>query len=120
MTTDNQLVAQRLRNRVLEYLELVATAELDVPALKTSDIVNLWEDSVSDMPNPLFEIPPYTRDEAEALEAFAKAWQRFCVATPQWPETYTALFAHAAWRQFREAAAVALTALMKRGLLPED
>ena len=36
-----QIVLQRVRNRIIEYLELVAEAEKDIPRLKTSDIVNI-------------------------------------------------------------------------------
>lgn len=117
---EKHLIAQRVRNRVLEYLELVATAEVDVPNLKTSDIVNLWEDSVDDMPDPVFEMPPYSRDEAEALSVFAEAWERFCIETPAWPVTYASLFAHPAWPPFREAAVSAWKTLNRRGPLPED
>ena len=119
MEVPELIVLQRVRNRVFEYIELVALAEADVPMLKTSDIVNIWEDYVS-MPDPDFEVPPYSESEVTALKAFADAWEAFCFATPDWPETYSSLFAHRAWPAFRDAAARALAVFRVRGMLPED
>jgi hypothetical protein len=113
------IVLQRTRNRIIEYLELVALAEHMSPRLKTADLVNIWEDSVR-MPGPEFSTPPFTDHEIAALAEFAEAWESFCVATPEWPGGYEELFAHPAWPAFREAASRALAALSLRGRLPED
>ena len=106
----------RIRGRVIEYLDLVASAEESLPPLKTADIVNIWEDWVEDMPSPVFPNPPYSGAEAQALSQFAAAWEVFCDGTPDWPCDYAALFAHPAWPAFRDAAGRALSVMMIRGV----
>lgn len=117
MSIPDALLLQRLRNRVIEYLEFVAEAEHDPPLVKTSDIVNEWVYGHNTDP---FPIPPYTEVEAVELWKFVSALERFCDATPDWPETYDGLFAHPAWKPFRDAACTALATLAIRGKLPED
>lgn len=118
MATD-LIVLQRIRNRITEYLRLLVSVEQDPPPFKTAELVNIWEDWVR-MPNPEFEMPPFSEEEANALTAFAIAWAGFCDATPTWPESYAELFAHPAWPAFRDAAARTLAVLAQRGSSLED
>jgi len=112
-------IARRMRNRIVEYLELVADAELEPPNLKTSDIVNIWEDYVSSE-GPEFPSPAFAPTESIALLHFAKAWKYFVDETEPWPVSYAEVFAHPAWPSFREAAASALSVMVHRGLSDED
>jgi hypothetical protein len=114
-----RIVTQRIRNRIMEYLDLVATAEAGPRHLKTSDIVNIWEDYV-DMSNPVFPSPPYSGGESESLMHFARVWDWFANQTEPWPDSYNELFSHPAWPPFRDAAAATLCVLHQRGPSDED
>ena len=124
----DRLVAQRIRNRVIEYLEMAASYEdqreyeRNVPiAHIPSEVINQWEDN---FPRGLHHYASdreaYTPDEFAALESFADVWRSTADAVPDdWP-TLAEAQAMPEWSQLRQGAVKALAVFMRRGKLPED
>lgn len=127
--TDPVLVSRRIRNRIIEYLQLVANpeAQLDyqsgVPSAHVpSEIIDQWEDWVLGDPATWSEaLSPevYVSEEIEAMQRFHATWDAVVEATPDplppLPETLKL----AAWAELSCAASDALEVFSRRGRLPE-
>lgn len=116
-----QVVEQRIRNRIIEYLEMLCRYHLDPPPWDLNETVNQWEDWVqSPAGADQFKSPTYSPTERKLLLEVDRALSAFCGVTPtaicdgdmalQGPE-WTALIA---------AAGRALQEFSLRGRLSED
>ena len=86
---DPIIISQRIRNRIIEYLEFVEVVNAETWQLKTSDVVNLWEGYVyRPVSRSDFSTPTYTSNEVDALLAFDASWELFCDKTEPWPDSY--------------------------------
>jgi hypothetical protein len=124
-----RLVEQRLRNRVIEYFELVGRSEsqrdyvASAPAFVNVpyEIINQWEDWVPEDPRRSQALAAvYSPDEVQALRDYHGAWE---IAADAIPDDYPSLAAVQAlpeWEQLTEAAASAGSVFARRGKLPED
>src|SRR3954471_21497519 len=84
----HQVVMQRIRNRIIEYLTLASSfdaqrayqsrAHIHVP----NEVVNQWEDWVRDPRDKGFAEPVFSRAEQDALAQFHKVWDRVAANTP--------------------------------------
>lgn len=125
---DPILLAQRVRNRIIEVLELYASYEeqnayqravpfVHVPA----EVIVQWEDWVS---NPAFGAElassAYSPEEVEALRRFDAVWEEVCESTPDPLPALAVLQQSLPWLHLREAATECLATMNKRGRLPED
>jgi hypothetical protein len=120
MNDDKRLVETRVRNRLIEHLEFIQTIPVSEPKLKSSDIVNGWDDWVQYPVEPSnFPSPPYTEDERFALLNFSTPYLEFCRRSTPWPATYEDLVNSDYWQTFYDAAMVVLKVLNKKGKLPE-
>ncbi|MDP3230078.1 MAG: hypothetical protein Q8N13_19185 [Acidovorax sp.] len=117
-SVSRQLVDQRIRNRLIEYLEVLANYENDPPPWNLNETINQWEDWVhSPATKEQFSSPIYTKFESELLVEVDCAWSVFANATLstiqnddiQRPE----------WAAFIVSARRALGCLMHRGRLSE-
>lgn len=117
-----QLVEQRVRNRVIEWLELVADYEASPPSFDLNEVLNQWEDWNPHSPPNLesFRSPVYTSSEAVLLVRVGHAWQEFCNETPKVITQESSELARPQWIQLVSAATSALSELRRRGKLPED
>lgn len=123
-----RLVAQRVRNRIIEYLELTSSFEAQrayrerVPiADMPSEIINQWEDWVPAPPQHANWDPVvYSADELKAMDAFHATWDRTATATPSELPTLDEAQSLVEWRELRDAAAAASAVFNRRGPLPED
>ena len=127
-TPSEQLVRQRVRNRLIDYFELAASfdqqrayqaaaPDVSVP----NEVVNQFEDWV-DLPVRRADYPAPVFDEFEvgALERFAGTWGRVSDQMPQaMPELVEALRLPE-WEVLRRGAADALRVFQRRGRMPED
>jgi len=104
-----------VRNRLIEYLEMIVDCERDPPPWDLNETLNQWEDW--NPPGARFEVPPYTGREGQLLDDVALAWGRLCDATP---EVIFDLFRSPEWAAFTVAARHALSALNERGRLSEE
>jgi hypothetical protein len=116
-----QVVEQRMRNRIIEYLDDVAEYENDPPWWDLNEMINQWEDYVVHPLDPAkYTVPVYTDREAEALVAVDNAWLAFADATPDAISDEAAALRMREWRAFVSAAETAMKVFSERGRLSED
>jgi hypothetical protein len=121
-----QVVLQRIRNRIVEYLELtssfVAQREYQshTPVHVPHEIINQWEDCVPDPSDPAFAGPVFSVAERDAISRFHKVWDEMTSSTPEPLPTLDALFETAEWQRLRDSALEALQVFLVRGRLPEN
>lgn len=120
------IVIQRIRNRIIDYLELAssfdeqsayqeAAPHINVP----NEVINQWEDWISpDWSN--YIIPPvFSPDEIIAIGQFYDVWNAVAAATPDPLPPLQKLLDTVEWQRLASAAAEFLTVLNVRGRLPE-
>lgn len=75
-----QIGLQRIRNRIIEHLELASSFESQreyqsvAPIHVPNDIINQWEDWVHDARVLNFTMPVFSVDEQDAVARFHRAW----------------------------------------------
>ena len=125
-----RVVEQRIRNRVMGYLELAASFEDQLAyeavaqiASVPSEVINQWEGWAGEdllASHDRRSASAYSPDELAALEAFHAVWDRAADALPDdFPRVATAR-ALPEWDEMRRAAAAALEVFAVRGRMPED
>lgn len=123
-----RLVEQRIRNRVIEYLELAASFEeqqryeRNVPiAYVPGEVINQWEDNFPrGLQRDLAQTDVFSPDEVAALREVEPTWVAACRAMPDDYPTLPAVQALPAWQALRGAASSALAVFERRGRLSED
>lgn len=116
-----RLIEQRLRNRLIEWLELVVESESSAPAYGMNELLNDWQDwNGGPISEVTFPRPTYTRAEVDTLPAVQSTWNLFCEATPDTIRDEAAAKLLPEWRNFVRAARDALNAFSVRGKLSED
>ena len=131
--TDNdhpsaRLVEQRMRNRLMEYLDLAASYEEQqayeaaVPMVHVPyEVINKWEDSFPNgLERGLEQSSVYPAQEADALQRVRHAWEAAAQAIPDDYPPLRDAQALPQWEQLREAAASALAVFEQTGRLSED
>ncbi|CAN7329754.1 hypothetical protein [Acidovorax sp. Leaf78] len=114
MQASHQLVAQRIRNRLFEWLGAAAHADKDEDL---AELVNQWSDWTNDAPvAESFGAPAFTLRELNALSRVQADIDEFCKVTPQFlrPEDGVR------WSSVKASAAAAFSVFGDRGLLPEN
>lgn len=122
-TPSPQLLRQRIRNNIIAYLEVAASAqeqreyERNVPiAHVPNEMINQWEDSVQSDDFAWYSEPVFTREENQALQNFHATWSAVADVTPNpMPHSVELLIGTPIWDRFMSAASVALRVFMKRG-----
>jgi hypothetical protein len=121
------IVIQRIRNRIIEYLELASSFDdqsayqAAVPYINVpNEVINQWEDSVGPDWHNYITAPVFTPDEIIAIGQFYDVWDAVAVATPDPLPPLQALLDTGEWQRLASAAAEALTVFQFRGRLPED
>ncbi len=123
-----QLLHQRIRNRIIDYLELTASAdeqrdyERRVPiAHVPNEMINQWEDRVSSDDLDLYGPPVFSDDERHALSRFNSVWLEVADETPDpMPSSIELLLGTPAWARLMAEAQAALTVFEKRGRFDEE
>jgi hypothetical protein len=123
-----RLVAQRVRNRIIEYLELASSFEAQqryreqAPiAHVPNEVINQWEDWVPTPPqNAEWDNLVYSADELEAIYAFHSTWDRVSAALPNELQTLEQVQSLVEWAELRDAATAASAVFNRRGQFPED
>jgi hypothetical protein len=121
-----QVVLQRIRNRVIEYLELASSYEDQreyqsrVPIHVPNEIVNQWEDWVQCPGDLTFSEPVFSAAERDAVVRFHAVWDEVANNTPDPLPDVEDLFVTEEWRRLRDAALDALQVFRVRGKLSED
>ena len=120
-----QLVLQRVRNRIIEYLEVASSYDRQreyqaaAPVCVASEMIEQWADWVSDPADPAWAPPVFSEAERAAISRFHAVWNQVADDTPNplppLPETQRL----PAWERLRCAAESALSVFHQRGRLPE-
>lgn len=125
-TPSERIVQQRLRNRIIESLELAASIEdqgeyqrrvpfVDVPV----EVIHKWEDFVGqDWRRYYAAGDVFTPSEIDAIAEFDAVWNDVAERIPDLP--LEALAGTADWKRLMEAANNSLQVFLRRGPLPED
>jgi hypothetical protein len=115
-----RLVLQRIRNRILEYLEWVPEYRLD-PHVDLNELMNVWGDYVDDpFVAAEYPAPVFTPAEVAAMSKTHMAWRAFADRTPQTIVDEDAAFALPEWDALVAACIAAAKVLHDRGRLSED
>lgn len=112
------ITEQRVRNRLIEWLEMLVAYETDPPPFDLNEVLSQWEDWNS--PPPSYPAPTYTEGEAEKLSLVADAWEGFCSATPKTISNEREALGTSEWPILVLACRAALSVLHRRGRLPEE
>jgi hypothetical protein len=123
-----RVVEQRVRNRVIEYLEIAASFEIQldyqraVPAVSVpGEVINQWEDWVHVDPRTDAQLSAvYSQDEARALGSFHATWSRVADGTPNPLPSIAETQQLPEWDELRQAAISTLAVFERRGKMPED
>jgi hypothetical protein len=117
----SQLVYQRIRNRIIEMLELLIECESSPSEFGLNELINFWEDWVS---SPLqedeFPTSVYTEVEGKLLREVSLTINAFCEVTPQSITDETGAMALPEWTAVIVTARLAYITMMKRGRFSED
>jgi hypothetical protein len=115
MSGATRTVERRIRNRLIEWLDTVASSKQGEDDL--NDLVNQWDDWVPHEPTAgRFASQVFTSAEVQALISVQVEIEKFSEASPRmldaecWP----------GWGQVKVSAQAALSCFSVRGFLPED
>jgi hypothetical protein len=123
-----RVVEQRVRNRIIEYLELASSFEAqqdyerDVPIEHIPyEVISQWEDWVHKDPREDRDLSDvYDEAEVEAMCQFHAAWEDAASAVPDKYPPLSEVQALPEWDRLRHEAGSALSVFMRRGKMSDD
>lgn len=125
-----RLVAQRVRNRIIESLELASSFEAQLEyrnngpiAHVPTEVIEQWADNMPSQRTDRqweWDKVVFSPGEREAIHTFHQTWDEVATATPTHEWTLEQVQSDAGWARLRTAAASALKAFDRRGRFPED
>ena len=123
-----EVLYNRLRNRIIEHLELVASADLQLAyqqaapiAQVSSELFNAWGDWVADEATiDEFKAPIFSLDEQRAVRVFNAQVDAVASRTAHDLPYITSFIDTPDWRELSTSASAALAVFMVRGSGPED
>jgi hypothetical protein len=113
-----QVIEQRVRNRLIEWLEMLVAYEVDPPLFDLNEVLNQWEDW--NPRNCTYPAPVYSPNEAEKLSLVSIAWSAFCDATQNPVCSEPGELLKPEWAKLVSTGQAALLELQLRGRLSED
>jgi hypothetical protein len=123
-----RVVEQRIRNRVIEYLDLAASFDeqrkyaQQVPSVNVpNEVINMWEDNFPRDPRSDSNVLAlYSSHEVGAIRRFHQVCEAVAEQVPDdWP-TLEEAQGMSEWGRLREEAAAARQVFARRGRMPED
>ena len=121
MNTPPQVIDQRVRNRLIEYLEMISEYDSSPPEFDLNETLNQWEDWTPQPWNErFFPKPTFTPEETKALKSVNESWIELCESTPANISDEPAVTKTSAWTDFTEKSKLALEIMSQRGLLDEE
>jgi len=122
------VVEQRIRNRVIEYLDLARSYEAQqdyehrVPIANVPyEVINMWEDNFPRDPREDANVlAVFSPDEVVAIRQFHEVWRAAADAVPQNFPSLTEVQALPEWDHLKRAADSASEVFGRRGPMPED
>jgi len=113
------LLNQRIRNRIIEVLEITTSYE-EQEKHGGDEVINMWEDWVDDERIGDYVEPVFTKKEQERLAEFHKAWNYVSNHTPQFLPDISELKKNNDWTNLMASASDALAVFRQRGKLSEE
>ncbi|MDN3578127.1 hypothetical protein QWZ03_15275 [Chitinimonas viridis] len=118
---DHDLVANRVRNRQLECLELWCGYPSYQPGFDINGLINIWGEWVDEtLWQDAANISCYTPEEWTLLQQTHMAIEAFCKVTPRNIIDQQAAVTRPEWARLITCARAALQAFQQRGRLAED
>src|SRR4029077_8291545 len=115
------VVLQRIRNRIIEYLEAASVPNNWPAAFSTPvELIEQWEDWVQPAWPSHFGPPVFATEEVEAMRRFYVAWDRAANAVVGADARFEELLPLDEWRDVASAARNALEVFVVRGRFSED
>lgn len=115
-----QVVAQRVRNRLIKVLEFAAALEAQRQYSASEAVFSWWEDWFYPEDIDTYAPPLYTPNERQALIDFHKVWERACEQTPARLPAIEQVQGWPVWQELRVAAEAALAVFEERGKFSEE
>jgi hypothetical protein len=122
------VVLQRIRNRIIESLELASSFEaqrqyqVSVPYISVpTEVIEQWFDCVNNE-EPLKSCPEpvFSSEERQAVSRFHSKIKEVCRNTPQFLPPLEELLTYPCWAELRVLAEESLTVFGRRGRLSEE
>ncbi|MFT6555732.1 MAG: hypothetical protein ACJAZ5_002926 [Alloalcanivorax venustensis] len=122
-----EVVDTRIRNRIMEYLQLVTSAaqqkdyQRRVPDVNVpTELICSWEDWMPvEEGAQEFAPPVYSAEECEAIERYGRSWEAIVAATPEEMPSLEEFIGMPEWERLKQAAEDALSAFQRRGVFEE-
>jgi len=113
-----KVVEQRVRNRLIEWLEVLTSYETEPPPFDLNELINQWDDWSPQSSSYAADV--YTAKEAECLSLVAAALEEFCKATAPLIPNEADELVKPEWTKLVLSGRSALSELHLRGRLSED
>jgi len=127
MRDRERVIQQRMRNHLMDYLELAGTfgAQRAYDSHRVvnvaNEVINQWEDCVPDAPwEDEWIETVYSSDEIEAMKQFHRAWAIAAGAVPDGYPDLADVHALSEWLELRVQARRALAVFLAWDRMPED
>lgn len=112
-----EVVDARIRNRIMEYLQLVSSAaqqkdyQRRVPDVNVpTELICSWEDWMPiEVGAQEFTPPVYSAEEYEAIERYCRTWEVVAAATPKEMPSLEEFIGAPEWERLKRAAEDALS-----------
>lgn len=121
------VLAQRIRNRIIEYLEIASSYEeqreyeRSVPIANVpSEMICQWADWVEDKRLDSFTEPVFSSSEQVAVGEFHAIWHSVANDTAKTMPPLSDLIGTEPWERLRRGAELALKTFEKRGKFNEE
>lgn len=114
----SQIIDQRVRNRLIEWLEMLVEYEDNPPHFDLNEVINQWDDW--NHPNSSYPFPTYTSSEADKISLVAIALDDFCSVTSKIISIGDEKLFNLEWCKLVSVSRDALLEMQRRGKLSEE
>ena len=117
--TSEKLIHQRIRNRIIEVLEIMASYDKQ-ERFGGDELLNLWEDWVDEERLGSYREPVFTLPEQEQLSKVQHFWLLAAENTPNPLPDISELMSNDDWAALQVSASDALAVFSFRGKFSEE
>lgn len=114
-----KLLNQRMRNRIIDVLSVYSSDE-GWELLGPGEVINQWEDIVTEETIKNYLEPVFTVEEQEGLIKFHEKWLQYCQETPKFMPSFKKIKEIYEWQSLQHAARELYALFMIRGTLDEE
>ena len=115
----DKLLKQRLRNRIIEVLEITSSPE-EQKKCGPEEVINLWEDFVDEEKILFYDEPVFSFEEINEIRRYHNTWNYVCDNTPDRIKSIEDATKIDCWVELQKEAAIALQVFMRRGKFVEE